>query len=105
MQDQQDLIDSAVAWAYGEVSRPPRLQELFEALVSDNDFELCYTLVDLDLCSSSASDLLETPSGELTSADMVIYAQKRIQWFDGDSEGLPADAGSIILRNVIPDTA
>jgi len=34
----------------------------------------------------------------------ALATEKRTYRY-GQSEGLPADAGSIILRNVIPDTA
>ena len=77
MPAQQNLIDNAVAWAYGEDARPAHLQKLFEDLVPESDFEICFTLKDLDLCASSAADLLETTRSDLTSADKVVYAQAR----------------------------
>ena len=95
MQGHQDLIDEAVASAYGEKALPSGLNELFASAAGQrqigDDFELCFTLDDLHLQSSEAKDFLSLdPQRDVERSDKLAYAKQRIELLDLENDGLPS---------------
>lgn len=95
MQGDQDLIDEAVASAYGEKVSSSGLNELFETAAGQerigDDFELCFTLDDLHLRSSEARDFLSLdPESDIERNEKLAYAKHRIEFLELENDGLPS---------------